>query len=263
MNILTFDVEDWFHNHLGRKHYSGHIWDKFPSRVENNTSAILEFLDKLDRKATFFVLGWVAEKHPLLIKQIYNAGHEIGAHSYWHHNARFLTAEDFERDLQLCISRLTDIIGSPVRSYRAPGFTLRFSDTWAFDILSRNGILYDSSVKISGSSSLFPIPTLTDSGVILEFPLLLSKYSFPYSGGGYFRVLPKMLIKALFKNEGYRMLYFHPRDFDHQNPYTNLFSLYRNWLNSYNTGTRINFLYDLIRQRPSYTIEEAAQLFQK
>ncbi len=264
MTILTFDIEDWFHTHENRQYFSGHVWKELPSRVECNTVRILEMLDELELKATFFILGWVAQHHPELVKRIHAAGHEIGAHSYWHHSATLLRANDFEKDLVMCLSRLHDITGDQITAYRAPGFSLRLKDQWAFDILAKNGITVDSSVELTGQKRKPPIVVEAGDKQIIEFPLLKSVFGIPYSGGGYFRAIPKILHNYLFSNEvkagnneKYRLLYFHPRDFDPKNPYSNLFTLYRNWLNSYSTDTCMDRLKSILSTHNTCTIGEA------
>ena len=260
MNILTFDIEDWFHTHLARKHYSGHIWKQFPTRVEANTHKILNFLDQHQRKATFFILGWVADPHPTLIKEIHARGHEIGSHSYWHHHARLLSKHDFQSDLQRCLGTLGELTGNQIYMYRAPGYSLHLRDKSYFEILASQGITIDSSVQVSTNIKSWPQYIQTTTQPILEFPLTTSSIGIPYSGGGYFRLLPETILKKMFAQQQYRMLYFHPRDFDPDNPYTNLFSMGRNWLNSYQTDTALNKLSHLLSHTPTYAVKEAAEI---
>lgn len=215
-------------------------------------------LDELNIKATFFILGWEAEHNPKLIKLIHSKGHEIAAHSYWHHNATLLSPQDFEKDLKLCLSRLQDLTGEKVTSYRAPAYSLRLKDQWAFDILAANGIKVDSSVKLSFNKNRSPFIIKSGDQQILEFPLVKSKYGIPYSGGGYFRLMPQPLLSNLFESEEYRLLYFHPRDFDPDYPFFNLFSLFRNWLNKVNTNKCMDRLKPILLQHPTQTIRHAA-----
>ncbi len=257
MNILTFDIEDWFHTHQNRQNYSGHIWKDLPSRVEENTQRILKMLERRDLKATFFILGWVAEHFPKLVKQIHRQGHEIAAHSHWHHNPSLLSPEDFEKDLKLCLSTLENLIGEKVTIYRAPGFNLKLSHRRAFEILSANGIKVDSSVELWKSPENIPLIIKVTDQKIIEFPLLKSPFGFPYSGGGYFRALPEVLINHLLKNKDYRLLYFHPRDFDPNNPFTNLFSLFRNSLNKLNTSVCMERLENVLGNIETITMGQA------
>ena len=260
MTILTFDIEDWFHTHENRKYYSGHIWDRLPSRVEENTLRLLDVLDSYKRRATFFVLGWVAEQHPGLVKQIHSKGHEIGAHSHWHHNARLLTPEDFEKDLKRNIDSIENIIGEKVIMYRAPGYSLKLKSSWAFEILANNGISIDSSVQLFNSKVDAPFNIKTNNSSILEFPLVKTRFGFPYSGGGYFRALPKSILLDYFNKYEYNLLYLHPRDIDQENPASNIFSTFRNWFNRYNTETSLNKLSLILDSHSSMTMGEAASV---
>ena len=261
MNILTFDIEDWFHTHENRKYLSGHVWKELPARVDFNTERILDLLDELELKATFFVLGWVAEHHPEIVKRIQSKGHEIASHSYWHHNARLLSPEDFEKDLVMSLSQLSDISGEQITTYRAPGFSLRLKDSWAFEIMAANGIKVDSSVQLLSSHNDVPVIIEAGGNQILEFPLIRSALGFPYSGGGYFRAMPRPLFDYLFRGEKYRLLYFHPRDFDPDNPYSNLFSLSRNMMNSINTGVCMYRLKRILKSHDSCTVGEAVESY--
>jgi polysaccharide deacetylase family protein (PEP-CTERM system associated) len=268
MNLLTFDIEDWFHTHQNRKDYSGHIWKDLPSKIEVNTHRILSMLDEHNLKATFFILGWVARHHPKLIKLIHSKGHEIAAHSFWHHSATLLTPEDFEKDLVMCLSLLQDLCGEAVTSYRAPGYSLRLKDQWAFDILAANGITADSSVQLNNKGQNLPLHIKTTNSQILEFPLLKSSFGFPFSGGGYFRVMPNAMHNYFFKankpdnnNSDYCLFYFHPRDFDPENPFTNIFSFYRNCLNSYNTDICMDRLKNVLAHNNTTTLGDAVSHF--
>ena len=261
MNLLTFEIVDWFHTHRDRQFISGHIWKELPKRVDVNTIRILELLDQFNIKATFFVLGWVAEYHPELVKKIFEAGHEIAAYSNWNHRANRLTPEDFEKDLVMCLSRLQNVIGDPITTYRAPGFSLKVKDQWAFDILARNGITIDSSVQLYGSKYKAPYMIKAIDKNIMEFPLLKTNLGFPYSGGGYLRVLPLNLLLKYFENSTYNLFYLRPRDFDEQNPHSNLFSTFRNLFNRYNTGTTTEKLSVLLNKFPITTMGDEAIKF--
>ena len=260
VNILTFDIEDWFHTHQNRNQYSGHIWSELPSKVEENTERILRVLEENELKATFFVLGWVAKYFPHLIKKIHSQGHEIGSHSYWHHNPHFISHDNFEKDLKLSIDVIQDITGEKVTAYRAPGFNLNLKDKWAFEILSAYGITIDSSIQLYNSSREIPLTIHVKGNRIIEFPLITSTFGFPYSGGGYFRALPFFIVNYLLKQSPYQLLYFHPRDFDADNPMTNLFSFFRNSLNRYNTGKNRSRLEYVLKQYKTCTLWEAAKL---
>ena len=257
MNILTFDIEDWFHTHKNRQQFSGYTWKDLSPKVEPNTDRILNMLDELELTATFFVLGWVAKRHPQLVKKIKARGHEIGSHSYWHHNPHLITASDFEKDLKLSLSAIQDITGDKVTAYRAPGFNLFIKDQWAFDILFDNGITVDSSVEVLPSQWKAPFYIEAGKTKILEFPLLFSHFKFPFTGGGYFRTIPMPLLKSLFKEQDYHLFYFHPRDFDSNNPFSNMFSFFRNCLNKYNTDICSDKLKSLLSIYEPVSINQA------
>jgi polysaccharide deacetylase family protein (PEP-CTERM system associated) len=257
MNILTFDIEDWFHSHQNRKYYSGHIWKDLPSKVMLNTDIILELLDEIGIKATFFVLGWVAVYHPGVVKKIHSKGHEIGAHSHWHHNPQLLSPEDFNKDLKLCLDAIENVTGEKVTMYRAPGFNLKLRNKQAFEILSENGIKIDSSVQIYFAEKRAPITVELDNENIFEFPLFTTPFGIPYSGGGFFRVLPYKFIDYCFNKYDYNLIYLHPRDFDTNYPFFNMFSLYRNMLNKFNTDTSKSKLLRLLSKYKTVTMGEA------
>lgn len=257
MNILTFDIEDWFHTHKNRQQFSGHQWSRLPAKVEANTERILDLLDELNLKATFFVLGWVAKYHPNLIKQIHSRGHDIAAHSHWHHNPHLISPVDFEKDLKLCLSTIEDVIGEKVTMYRAPGFNLNLKDMWAFAILAQYGIKVDSSVELYPFQKKEPFVINWGENKIMEFPLILSPFGYPYTGGGYFRVIPLNMLQLLFKKQQYHLLYFHPRDFDNKNPESNMFSFFRNRLNSFNTDICLDKVKVILSQYKTQSIGEA------
>ena len=264
MNILTFNIVDWFQSTENRKYSNSHIWMRLPSNFEKRINDILELLDILNLKATFFILGWVADQHPQIIKQIHAAGHEIAAHSYWYHKANRLIPEDFNRDLVRSISVLSELVGQAITTHRAPDFSLRLKDQWAFDILASNGITVDSSVQIWSAKHELPIIINSGENHILEFPLIKTSLGIPYSGGGYFRAMPQALLNYLFRDENqYKLLYFHPRDFDSDNPVFNRFSAFRNYLNSYNTNICMQKLQSVLSKQPAYPLRQAADILLK
>lgn len=260
MNILTFDIEDWFHTHQNRKYYSGHIWKDLPSKVMLNTDIILELLDEIGIKATFFVLGWVAVYHPGVVKKIHSKGHEIGAHSHWHHNPQLLSPEDFNKDLKLCLDAIENVTGEKVTMYRAPGFNLKLGDKWAFEILAENGIIIDSSVQKNYCKRSIPVTLNTNNYEIYEFPLVTTPIGLPYSGGGFFRALPYRFVDYYFSKRDYNLIYLHPRDFDTDYPISNLFSVYRNLLNKFNTVNCQTKLLKLLKKYNTVTMGEAMKL---
>jgi polysaccharide deacetylase family protein (PEP-CTERM system associated) len=230
MNILTFDIEEWFHilDHPGIEKESS--WNNFESRINNNVDRILSLLSDSNNLATFFCLGWVAEKYPEIIKKIDAGGHEIGSHSNTHQLISKKDRNFFKNDLEISINRLQDIIGKKVISYRAPGFSLTEDDLWVFEDLIENGIELDCSIFSakhshggghSNSLGFGPSKIKFNGMTIKEFPvnsIRILNQNLAYSGGGYFRLIPYFLLANLIKNNDYNMTYFHPRDFDKDQP---------------------------------------------
>jgi polysaccharide deacetylase family protein (PEP-CTERM system associated) len=229
MKILTFDIEDWFHILDNPDSKSVHSWSKFENRIDSGVGRILEVLEDNDLKATFFILGWIADKYPQIVKKIDQAGHHIGSHSYAHQLAYQQSVNDFSTDLKHSKSVIEDAIGKMINSYRAPGFSITEENLWAFEELVNNGFEIDSSVFPAGrahgglprfKTSLPAITTI--NGVSLKiFPINSRRFlgkSFIYSGGGYFRLIPRALLTKWFREDKYIMTYFHPRDFDPEQP---------------------------------------------
>jgi polysaccharide deacetylase family protein (PEP-CTERM system associated) len=222
MKILSFDIEDWFH--IFDPAFNGKVekWGKLPSQAVAETNWILSFLEENQLKATFFCLGWVAEKNPQLIKRIAAEGHELAAHSYLHRKVSALTEEEFLEDTKRSISILEDITGNKITAFRAPGFSFTHNTKWAFEVLHRLGITEDSSLKSGlhfGKETIPGGPFIIhgDGFSIKEFPTRTFSFfgkKIIYSGSGYFRVLPFQFVKNRFQPSKYEMSYFHPRDFD-------------------------------------------------
>lgn len=186
--------------------------------------------DRIDVKATFFVLGWVAEAVPEIVAEIARRGHEIACHSYRHQLVYKQTPDEFERDLSLALNHIEAATGTCPTAYRAPGFSITTQSAWAFDILTRYGIETDASIfpapRAHGGLPEFPAgkPCLfeTTSGRLLKiFPMSYGSIlgrRIIFSGGGYFRLLPYPALKLGFDRANYVMTYFHPRDFDPDQP---------------------------------------------
>jgi polysaccharide deacetylase family protein (PEP-CTERM system associated) len=229
VNILTFDIEDWFHllDHDATRSVSE--WSRYTPRIEENTDRILEMLGETGVRATFFCLGWVAETHPQVVRRIHEAGYEIGTHSHAHQLVCDLGPEAYREDLARSVQLLEEITGAKVRAYRAPGFSITRETAWAFDALLENGIEVDCSVfPASRAHGGFPEfgsarPALVECGgaSIREFPINthpLAGCRIVFSGGGYFRLLPYPVIRRMMSASPYVMTYFHPRDFDPGQP---------------------------------------------
>ena len=250
MNILTFDIEEWFHildhDNISKEHH----WDDFEYRLEKNLDRILDLLIAREQKATFFVLGWVARKFPELVKKISLSGFEIGSHSDLHQLVYNQDRNSFREDLKKSIDSIESIIGKKVISYRAPGFSLKPNCEWAFEELVSEGIEIDCSIfperRAHGGFEKFgnAKPTIVNfNGIkIKEFPINLYYFfgkSIIFSGGGYFRLIPYAFIKHMCKSSDYIMTYFHPRDFDPLQPMINDLSLFRKFKSYY--GLRSSF----------------------
>jgi peptidoglycan-N-acetylglucosamine deacetylase len=236
--ILSFDIEDWFHIFDNSYYRQPEKWDKLPTSVEKDTSWLLDFLKEHELKATFFTLGWVAEKYPSLVKKMFEYGHEIAAHSFMHTKVHHLGEKAFREDTARVVKLLQDITGNAIDTYRAPGFSLNKNTLWAFEILHELGIKTDSSLKSNlhmgfpGRIPNEPFILESDGFSLKEFPTRTFNFlgdHVVYSGSGYFRIWPYWFVKKRFKASAYEMAYFHPRDFDthiHQmfmgNPYLQL-----------------------------------------
>ena len=227
MNILTFDIEDWYNCDFITPDFN---WEKYEVRIYEGVERILDELNKRNLKGTFFCLGWIAERHPDVIKMIYKNGHQIGCHSYQHELAFRFTREEFKEDTKKAKCLIEELIGEQVNSYRAPGFSITENNTWAFEVLTELGFVYDSSIFPAkhdyGGFAVFGIAEpailkLANGGELKEFPISPKKImnqSIVYSGGGFFRLFPYPLIKYWASESNYMMTYFHTRDFDPDQP---------------------------------------------
>ena len=225
MNILTFDIEDWYNHDDYSRDFA---WEKHEVRIYEGTEKILSVLDQRKLKGTFFCVGWIAEHHPQVIRWIAERGHHIGCHSYQHELASRFTPEEFKNDTYKAKCLIEDVAGCEVNAFRVPSFSITTNNLWAFDVLAELGFKYDSSVfpsthEFGGIPSFEAKPTLlkTHCGDLKEFPISLGKLlgrEFIYSGGGYFRVMPYALLKKWTKEDDYVMSYFHPSDFDPGQP---------------------------------------------
>lgn len=226
MNILTFDIEDWY-NH---DDYSRDLnWGKHEVRIYTGVEKILSTLERTGCKGTFFCLGWIAEHHPQIIRMIAESGHHIGCHSYQHELATRFTIDEFEEDTYKAKALIEDACGHEVDAYRVPSFSVTRQNLWMFEILARLGFRYDCSVFPSahefGGFPRFPVAEPfaieTKHGLLKEFPLNVTRFfgrELVFSGGGYFRVIPYPLIDRLTRKSEYVMSYFHPSDFDPGQP---------------------------------------------
>ena len=234
LNALTIDVEDYFQVEAFARQIDPKTWDSYPRRVEKNTDRILALLEQRGVRATFFVLGWVAEKYPALVKRIQGLGHEIGCHSYGHQAIYNGTYEDFERDLRRAKSVIENVTGRALKSYRAPSFSITSRTMWALGVLAEENFEYDSSI-FPVAHDLYGVPdaprfphvkALDSQHVIKEFPPSTLRFcgtNFPIGGGGYLRLLPygwtASAIRRLNDLEKQPvMVYLHPWEIDPDQP---------------------------------------------
>lgn len=229
MNILSFDIEEWFHLLDNASTKTEKEWEAYPCRIHENMDRIFDILSRHNQKATFFIIGWVARKYPEVVKSISDKGYDIGFHTDSHQLIYEQTPEEFCKDLTQGVHRIENIIGKKVVAFRAPGFSLIEKCNWAFEILAEQGIIYDSSVfpihHAHGGYPSFPsiAPALvkTNKGDIKEFPISVGKIfgkSMVFTGGGYFRLFPYRMIRHYAKKSPYIMSYLHPRDMDAGQP---------------------------------------------
>lgn len=229
MNILTFDIEEWFHILDNDSTRTVTEWGRYESRIHRNMEIIYEIINGNNVSATFFVVGWIAERYPEVVKKISDFGFEIGSHTHMHQLAYEQNKKEFFKDVEKSIKTIEDSVGRKVRSFRAPGFSITKKNIWAFEILHELGIEIDSSVfPAHRSHGGLPIYTraypslLNYNGITLkEFPINTHSFygkNMVFSGGGYFRVMPYNFIKSCTERSEYVMTYFHPRDFDADQP---------------------------------------------
>jgi polysaccharide deacetylase family protein (PEP-CTERM system associated) len=232
-NVFTVDVEDYFQVSAFEKHVDRNCWDQWESRVTANTHRILEVLDRHGVHATFFVLGWIAERHPELVRAIHACGHEIGSHGYWHRLIYRQSPAEFRADLCRARDVLQDVIGRPVTAHRAASFSITRQSLWALEILVEEGFQVDSSV-VPIRHDRYGIPDAqpglhrlsTPAGPIWEFPPSVARFAglnVPVGGGGYFRLFPLPWTSYCFRriNRVERrpvMFYVHPWELDPDQP---------------------------------------------
>jgi polysaccharide deacetylase family protein (PEP-CTERM system associated) len=233
-NALTVDVEDYFHVSAFSECIDQKDWDSYPLRVEKNTRRLLDLFDHHSVKATFFVLGWVAERTPGLVREIAAHGHEVACHGYSHQLVYSQKPEVFREETLRSKSLLEEIIQSPVKGYRAASYSITGRSLWALDIIADAGFEYDSSIFPVRhdrygipDASVYPHRMKTPNGSwLVEFPLSTARifgFRLPVAGGGYFRLYPYLLTKAGLERINGRenkpfIFYLHPWEIDHDQP---------------------------------------------
>ncbi len=254
-HCLTFDVEEHFQvsafdSPMRRRH-----WDRYESRVENNTWKLLELLAERDVRATFFILGWVVERHPGLVRAIARGNHEVASHGYAHELIAGKSRGSFREDVRRAKTILEDLISAPVLGYRAPSFSITFQTTWALPILVEEGYVYDSSIfpilhdhyGLPGARP-FCHRIVTTAGSLWELPpstVQVAGVRIPIAGGGYFRMFPYGLLRRLLRTVEAKsqqlVMYFHPWELDPDQPRMRgpLLSRCRHYLNLHKTEDRL------------------------
>jgi polysaccharide deacetylase family protein (PEP-CTERM system associated) len=256
-NALTIDVEDYFQVSAFAPYIRRQDWDARECRVERNVERILAMLEQGQVKATFFTLGWVAERYPALVRRIVQGGHELASHGYGHERVSDLSPEAFSQDIRRAKALLEDLGGVAVQGYRAPSFSIGTGNLWAFDQLARAGYRY--------SSSIYPIKHdhygMPDSprfayrvgAGLLEIPVStvrIGSRNLPSSGGGYFRLLPYALSRWMLRRVNQQdrepaIFYFHPWEIDVGQPRIAGISAkarFRHYVNIDRTEARLNHL---------------------
>lgn len=260
LNAFTVDVEDYFQVSAFEKNIARSQWGDFPHHVVDNTERILDLLAEHEVKGTFFVLGWVADHYPQLVRRIADAGHELASHSYWHRLVYELTPEQFREDLRNSKRAIEDASGVAVDCYRAPSFSITRKSIWALEILVEEGFSCDSSV-FPIVHDRYGIPDAktgihqiqTPSGPIWEFPpsvRRLAGMNLPVSGGGYFRLYPYAFTANSFwrinhqQNEAF-MFYVHPWEVDVEQqrmPFAKGATRFRHYVNLHTTEHKLRRL---------------------
>jgi polysaccharide deacetylase family protein (PEP-CTERM system associated) len=230
VNAISVDVEDYFQTEAMSAVAPRTRWETFPSRVTSNTEALFDLFARYDVHATFFFLGWIAERFPQLARKALELGHEVGCHSDWHHPVFRLSPQEFRQDTYRARSVIEDAVGASIIGYRAPNFSIVKTVPWAYPILEELGFRYDSSVYpihhgFYGNPGGQRHPSLV-GGHLLELPVATWRVlgqNLPIGGGAYLRILPYALMKNGIRSINNRenlpaVLYLHPWEIDQSQP---------------------------------------------
>lgn len=231
-HLFSVDVEEHFQVVALQPWAPRHTWDGHPSRVAGNVDRLLELMARHRAVGTFFVLGWVADKHPDVVRRIAAAGHEIASHGWWHTQVTRLSPAEFREEVRTSRAILESLSGERVLGFRAPSFSIVPGHEWAFDVLLEEGYRYDSSlfpIRRPGygwpGAPALPHTIRRPAGSLLELPMattVIAGVRIPAAGGGYFRQLPYGLTARAFEEHGSRnqpaMFYIHPWEIDPDQP---------------------------------------------
>ena len=256
-NALTIDVEDYFQVSALSPHIARSEWERMPCRVERNIDTVLALLAEAGSKATFFTLGWIAERYPHLVRNIVAEGHELASHGYHHRRITDQKHAEFSEDIRTAKALLEDVAGIEVKGYRAPSFSVSKANPWAFDCIAAAGYRYSSSVypirhDHYGMPDAPRFPHQSRDG-LLEIPVTTARFlrtNFPAGGGGYFRLMPYALSRSLIRRVNRidgrsAVFYFHPWELDPGQPRvagTSLKTRFRHYLNLHRTEPRLRSL---------------------
>lgn len=231
INAMSVDVEDYFQVSAFEPHIDRADWESLPCRVERNTDRILGLFSEHGVKATFFTLGWVAERYPQLIRRMVEGGHEVASHGYSHVRVTNQTPEDFRADVVRTKALLEDVSGQEVRGYRAASYSIGAANLWALDVLADTGHRYSSSIypirhDLYGMPEAPRFAFQPNGGAMIEVPVTtveLFHRNYPCGGGGYFRLLPYALsrwaMRRVNQHDGQScVFYFHPWELDPGQP---------------------------------------------
>ncbi len=267
-NAFTVDVEDYFQVSAFEQDVRREQWEDFEHRVVPNTRRVLALLGRHQVRATFFILGWVANRFAELVQEIHAAGHEIGSHGYWHRLIYDQSPQEFRQDMQLAGEAIFDAVGEKPTAYRAPSFSITKRSRWALDVLAEQGFKVDSSI-FPTHHDRYGIPDAqpgihhvdTPAGRIWEFPMSVVRMgpvNLPVSGGGYFRLYPfawtrRCLASINKKQKRPFVFYIHPWELDPQQPRIKTgsrLSRTRHYLNLASTEAKLDRLLDEFRFAP-------------
>ena len=259
VNAMTVDVEDYFQVSAFEKAVMRGEWDNLEHRVEQNTHRILDLFDRHQVKATFFTLGWVAERYPQLIRRIVDNGHELASHGYQHTRVSEQTPQQFRQDLKTSRQILEDVGGQPIVGYRAASYSIGAKNLWALEVLEDEGYRYSSSIY-PVKHDLYGMPNAPrfafhpdNAPNLLEIPVTTLKVldrNVPCGGGGFFRLYPYQFSKWAYRHINERekqsgIFYFHPWEIDPEQPRQKNLSFksrFRHYLNLDRMQSRLNSL---------------------
>ena len=261
VNILSIDVEEWFHPEAVQHLFPAESWDMQDARLEHNVEKLLSLFEKREVKATFFILGWIARRYPQLLKKIASNGHEIASHGNSHRMVTKLTPESFRADLSESINIIQNITGNKVLGFRAPTFSIIQETRWAWEIMLDIGLQYDSSVYpiwhdrygIPDAPRHPYIALHKNTKELIEFPMptiKVVKKNIPFGGGGYLRIFPLVFTKFAikqFNKEGLPAIFYaHPWEFDSKQQRLALGKI-QTWRHYYNIKNNLHKLDILLK----------------